>query len=70
VRLEEEESVASAARFLEGSLIRPLQAVWRDFAALGSFRAVDIASRSAEAISAMLVHVRICLGKGGVALPA
>lgn len=70
MRLEEEESVASAARFLEGSLIRPLQAVWRDFAALGSFRAVDIASRSAEAISAMLVHVRICLGKGGVALPA
>jgi hypothetical protein len=67
----EEDRELSAARFLEGSLTRPLQAVWRDFAALGSIRAVEMVSRLADAISAMLDHVSIRLGKGmGGQVPA
>lgn len=62
MRLDVEEREVSAERFLEGSLTRPLQAVCRDFAALGSERAVVMMERSADAISAMLRDVRICLG--------
>ena len=54
MRLEEEESVVSAPRFFVGSLTCALHAVCRDFAALGSFKAVDTVLRSAAAMSAML----------------
>jgi hypothetical protein len=57
VRLEVEEREDSAGRFFEGSLMRDLQAVWRDFAALGSLIAVDILSRSADAMASMLEFV-------------
>lgn len=63
MRFEEEEREESAERFLEGSLTAPLQAVWRDFAALASPIAVDIVSMSAEAMASMLRSVRIGVGR-------
>ena len=57
MRLEAEERLESAVRFLEGSFMRLLQVVWRDFAALGSLIAADMVSRSAEAIASMLGFV-------------
>jgi hypothetical protein len=61
--LDVEEREDSAERFLEGSLIRPLQVVCKDFAALRSESAVVIMERSADAISAMLQDVKIFLGR-------
>jgi hypothetical protein len=54
VRFAADERLDSAPRFLSGSLISALHAVWSCFAALGSLIAVLILERSALAIDAML----------------
>lgn len=55
----------SAARLVaEGSLMAVLQAARRDFAALGSARAVLIVVRSAVAMDDMLGCVNVCVDVG------